>query len=114
MLSKVNVSKVPVNQLNLNSNVFFRTLDAQLRRALADFIQRAGSIVLFMASLLPTLPLYIQDVKQQKQQIGVVDGLFASVYCCLPWWALVDSTTQPKIALLIGTGYSDRNLWDTR
>lgn len=55
----------------------FRTLDAQLRRNLQILF---GAGLLFwssLASLLPTLPLYIEDVGATKQQIGLVMGCFA-------------------------------------
>jgi len=49
----------------------FRTFDAQLRRNLLVLFT-AGLLVFGL--LLPTLPLYIEDVGATKQQIGLVMG----------------------------------------
>ncbi len=81
----------------------FRTFDAQLRRKLL-FLFAAG--LLFwasLASLLPTLPLYIEDVGATKQQIGLVMGCFAIgllVFRSL-LGRLADQHSR-KIVLLIG------------
>lgn len=56
---------------------FFRTLDAQLRRNLLVLFTAGLLFWSSLASLLPTLPLYIEDVGATKQQIGLVMGCFA-------------------------------------
>lgn len=55
----------------------FRTLDTQLRRNLLILFAAGLLFWSSLASLLPTLPLYIEDVGATKQQIGLVMGCFA-------------------------------------
>lgn len=55
----------------------FRTLDAGLRRNLLILFSAGLLFWSSLASLLPTLPLYIEDVGATKQQIGFVMGCFA-------------------------------------
>ena len=55
----------------------FRTLDAPLRRNLLILFAAGLLFWSSLASLLPTLPLYIEDVGATKQQIGLVMGCFA-------------------------------------
>lgn len=55
----------------------FSTFDAQLRRNLLVLFTAGLLFWSSLASLLPTLPLYIEDVGATKQQIGLVMGCFA-------------------------------------
>jgi len=55
----------------------FRTLDAHLQRNLLVLFTAGLLFWSSLASLLPTLPLYIEDVGATKQQIGLVMGCFA-------------------------------------
>lgn len=83
----------------------FHTLDAQLRRNLQILF---GAGLLFwssLASLLPTLPLYIEDVGATRQQIGLVMGCFA--IGLLLFRSLVGRLADQhsrKLVLLIGMG----------
>jgi MFS family permease len=83
-------------------NVFY-TFDSQLRRNLL-FLFTAG--LLFwssMASLLPTLPLYIEDVGASKQQIGIVMGSFAiGLLVCRPYLGRMADERGRKLVLIIG------------
>jgi MFS family permease len=83
----------------------FRTLDAQLRRNLLILFTAGLLFWSSLASLLPTLPLYIEDVGATKQQIGVVMGCFA--IGLLLFRSLVGRLADQhsrKIVLLIGMG----------
>ena len=55
----------------------FRTFDPPLRRNLLILFAAGLLFWSSLASLLPTLPLYIEDVGATKQQIGLVMGCFA-------------------------------------
>jgi MFS family permease len=81
----------------------FYTLDSQLRRNLL-FLFAAG--LLFwssMASLLPTLPLYIEHVGASKQQIGIVMGSFAiGLLLCRPYLGRMADERGRKLVLIIG------------
>nr|WP_275072641.1 MFS transporter [Petrachloros mirabilis] len=56
-----------------------------------------------MASLLPTLPLYIRDVGGTDQQIGVVMGSFAiGMLCFRPWVGRLADQRSRTLVLLIG------------
>lgn len=56
-----------------------------------------------LASLLPTLPLYIQDVGGTEQQIGVVMGSFAiGLLSSRAWLGRLADRRSRKIVLLIG------------
>lgn len=82
---------------------FFRTLETKLRRKLL-FLFAAG--LLFwssLASLLPTLPLYIEDVGATKQQIGFVMGCFAiGLLLFRPFVGRLADQHSRKIVLIIG------------
>lgn len=57
-----------------------------------------------MASLLPTLPLYIDDVGASKQEIGIVMGSFAiGLLLSRPMLGRLADERGRKIVLLIGT-----------
>lgn len=51
--------------------------NAQLRRNLLMLFAAGLLFWSSLASLLPTLPLYIEDIGANKQQIGIVMGSFA-------------------------------------
>lgn len=58
-----------------------------------------------LASLLPTLPLYIEAVGGTKQQIGLVMGCFAiGLLLFRPWLGQVADKRSRKLVLLIGLG----------
>jgi len=83
----------------------FRTLDVQLRRNLLVLFTAGLLFWSSLASLLPTLPLYIEDVGATKQQIGIVMGCFA--IGLLLFRSLVGRLADQhsrKIVLLIGMG----------
>jgi len=83
----------------------FRTLDTQLRRNLLVLFTAGLLFWSSLASLLPTLPLYIEDVGATKQQIGIVMGCFA--IGLLLFRSLVGRLADQhsrKIVLLIGMG----------
>ncbi|MGB3639595.1 MAG: MFS transporter [Rivularia sp. (in: cyanobacteria)] len=79
------------------------SLDSQLRRNLL-FLFAAG--LLFwasLASLLPTLPLYIEDIGASKQQIGLVMGSFAiGLLLFRPLLGQLADKKGRKIVLIIG------------
>jgi MFS family permease len=81
----------------------FSTLEPQARKNLF-FLFVAG--LLFWASLaclLPTLPLYVEDVGGTKQQIGVVIGAFAiGLLLFRPWLGKLSDRRSRKLVLLIG------------
>lgn len=81
----------------------FSTLEPQARKNLF-FLFVAG--LLFwasLASLLPTLPLYVEDVGGTKQQIGVVIGAFAiGLLLFRPWLGKLSDSRSRKLVLLIG------------
>lgn len=58
-----------------------------------------------LASLLPTLPLYIEEVGGTKQQIGLVMGSFAiGLLLFRPWLGQVADKRSRKLVLLVGLG----------
>ncbi|WP_354000906.1 hypothetical protein [Gloeocapsopsis sp. IPPAS B-1203] len=63
----------------------FQTLDPQPRRNLQILFIAGLLFWSSLASLLPTLPLYINDLGGTPQQIGVVMGSFAiGLLICVP------------------------------
>lgn len=83
----------------------FSTLDAQLRRNLQVLFTAGLLFWSSLASLLPTLPLYIEEVGATKQQIGLVMGCFA--IGLLLFRSLLGNLADQhsrKIVLLIGMG----------
>nr|WP_081606215.1 MFS transporter [Richelia intracellularis] len=57
-----------------------------------------------MGSLLPTLPLYMQTVGANRQQIGIVMGCFAiGILLSRRWMGKMSDSYGRKIVLLIGT-----------
>lgn len=82
---------------------FFRTLDAQLRRKLLVLFTAGLLFWSSLASLLPTLPLYIEEVGATRQQIGVVMGCFAiGLLLFRPLVGRLADQHSRKIVLLIG------------
>ncbi len=79
------------------------SLDGQIRRNLL-FLFAAG--LLFwasLASLLPTLPLYVEEIGATKQQIGVVMGSFAiGLLLFRPFLGQLADKRGRKIVLIIG------------
>lgn len=58
-----------------------------------------------LASLLPTLPLYVQDIGGSSQQIGIVMGAFAiGLLLSRAWLGNLADNRSRKIVLLIGMG----------
>lgn len=83
----------------------FRTLDAQLRRKLLVLFTAGLLFWSSLASLLPTLPLYIEEVGATRQQIGVVMGCFAiGLLMFRPLVGRLADQHSRKIVLLIGMG----------
>ncbi len=85
----------------------FSTLEPHRRRSL--LILAAASLLFWsgMGSLLPTLPLYVQHIGGNKQEIGLVIGAFA--LGLLPsriWLGPMADRRGRKMVLLLGTGVS--------
>ncbi|MEB3177804.1 MAG: MFS transporter [Nostocaceae cyanobacterium] len=79
------------------------TLDAKLRRNLLILFTAGLFFWSSVASLLPTLPLYIQHIGATKQQIGVVMGSFAiGLLLFRPRLGRMADRRGRKIVLLIG------------
>lgn len=83
----------------------FLTFDATLRRNLLVLFTAGLLFWSSLASLLPTLPLYIEDVGGTKQQIGLVMGCFAiGLLLFRPWLGQVADKRSRKLVLVIGLG----------
>lgn len=83
----------------------FLTFDASLRRNLVILFTAGLLFWSSLASLLPTLPLYIEYVGGTKQQIGLVMGSFAiGLLLFRPWLGQVADQRSRKLVLLIGLG----------
>lgn len=81
-----------------------RTIDTQLRNNLLVLFAAGLLFWSSLASLLPTLPLYIESVGATKQQIGIVLGSFAiGLLLFRPWLGRLADRRGRKIVLLIGT-----------
>ena len=82
----------------------FNTFDAQLRRNLLILFTAGLLFWSSLSSLLPTLPLYIDDVGASKQEIGLVMGSFAiGLLLSRPMLGRLADERGRKITLLIGT-----------
>ncbi|WP_445628394.1 MFS transporter [Nostoc sp. DSM 114167] len=82
----------------------FNTFDAQLRRNLLILFTAGLLFWSSLSSLLPTLPLYIDDVGASKQEIGLVMGSFAiGLLLSRPMLGRLADERDRKIVLLIGT-----------
>jgi MFS family permease len=79
------------------------TSDSKLRRNLLVLFAAGLLFWSSMASLLPTLPLYIQHVGATKQQVGVTMGSFAiGLLLCRPYLGKLADERGRKIVLIIG------------
>ncbi|MEH1941733.1 MAG: MFS transporter [Nostoc sp.] len=82
----------------------FNTFDAELRRNLLILFTAGLLFWSSMSSLLPTLPLYIDDAGANKQEIGIVMGSFAiGLLLSRPTLGRLADERDRKIVLLIGT-----------
>ncbi|MFM2063416.1 MAG: hypothetical protein RLZZ507_3086 [Cyanobacteriota bacterium] len=81
----------------------FDTFDANLRRNLLILFAAGLLFWSSLASLLPTLPLYIESLGATKQQIGIVMGSFAiGMLVFRPQVGMLADRRGRKIVLLIG------------
>lgn len=81
----------------------FDTFDADLRRNLLILFAAGLLFWSSLASLLPTLPLYIESIGATKQQIGIVMGSFAiGMLLFRPQVGALADSRGRKIVLLIG------------
>lgn len=81
----------------------FWTLEPPSRRNLLALFTAGLLFWSSMASLLPTLPLYIEDVGGTTQQIGIVMGSFAlGLVLCRSWLGRLADRRGRKVVLLIG------------
>ncbi|BAY81898.1 major facilitator superfamily protein [Calothrix parasitica NIES-267] len=79
------------------------SLDSNLRRNLLVLFAAGLSFWASLASLLPTLPLYIEDIGATKQQIGVIMGSFAiGLLLFRPLLGQLADKRGRKIVLIIG------------
>ncbi|HLO88468.1 MAG TPA: MFS transporter [Nostocaceae cyanobacterium] len=77
--------------------------NAQLRRNLLMLFAAGLLFWSSLASLLPTLPLYIEDIGANKQQIGIVMGSFAiGMLVFRPQCGVLADRRGRKFVLLIG------------
>jgi MFS family permease len=82
----------------------FSTFDTELRRNLLILFTAGLLFWSSLSALLPTLPLYIDDVGASKQEIGIVMGSFAiGLLLSRPTLGLLADKRGRKIVLLIGT-----------
>ncbi|QKQ73570.1 MFS transporter [Nostoc sp. TCL240-02] len=80
------------------------TFDTELRRNLLILFTAGLLFWSSLSSLLPTLPLYINDVGASKQEIGIVMGSFAiGLLLSRPTLGRLADERGRKIVLLIGT-----------
>lgn len=81
----------------------FDDLEPKLRRNLLKLFAAGLFFWSSMASLLPTLPLYVEDIGASKQQIGVVMGSFAiGLLLCRPQLGKLADQRSRKLVLIIG------------
>ncbi|MBW4669071.1 MAG: MFS transporter [Cyanomargarita calcarea GSE-NOS-MK-12-04C] len=82
----------------------FHNLDTKVRRNLLVLFTAGLLFWSSLASLLPTLPLYIEDIGATKQQLGFVMGSFAiGLLLFRSFLGRLADTRGRKIVLLIGT-----------
>ncbi|MEH2369727.1 MFS transporter [Nostoc sp.] len=82
----------------------FNTFNAELRHNLLILFTAGLLFWSSISSLLPTLPLYIDDVGASKQEIGLVMGSFAiGLLLSRPMLGRLADERGRKITLLIGT-----------
>ncbi|AFZ03450.1 MFS transporter [Calothrix sp. PCC 6303] len=81
----------------------FNDIDPRLRQNLLTLFTAGLFFWSSMASLLPTLPLYVEDIGASKQQIGVVMGSFAiGLLLCRPQLGQLADKRSRKLVLIIG------------
>ena len=81
----------------------FDQLEPPLRRSLFALFVAGLLFWSSISSLLPTLPLYVQEVVGTKQQIGMVMGSFAiGLLLCRPIFGKLADDRSRKLVLLIG------------
>ncbi|KYC40317.1 MFS transporter [Scytonema hofmannii PCC 7110] len=81
-----------------------RTSDTQLRYNLLVLFAAGLLFWSSMASLLPTLPIYLRQLGTNRQEIGIVMGSFAvGLLLFRPWLGRLADRRGRKIVLLIGT-----------
>lgn len=83
----------------------FSTIDPQQRKNL--LVLFAGGLLFWssQSALLPTLPLYVQDVGGTTQQVGLVVGSFAvGLLLCRPMLGKLADERSRKLVVLIGMG----------
>ncbi len=79
------------------------SLDSKLRRNLLVLFAAGLLFWASLASLLPTLPLHIEDIGASKQQIGIVMGSFAiGLLLFRPFLGQIADKRGRKIVLIIG------------
>ncbi|MBN3963218.1 MFS transporter [Nostoc sp. NMS8] len=82
----------------------FNTFDTELRPSLLVLFTAGLLFWSSISSLLPTLPLYIDEVGASKQEIGLVMGSFAiGLLLSRPTLGRLADERSRKIVLLIGT-----------
>ena len=83
----------------------FRSLEPQQRKNLLALFAAGLLFWASLGSLLPTLPLYVEDVGGTTQQVGVVMGAFAVglLLCRARLGKLADQRSR-KLVVLIGMG----------
>ncbi len=82
----------------------FYTLEPHLRRSLLSLFIAALLFWSSLASTLPILPLYVENVGGTKQQIGLVMGAFAIGLLCSRAWLghMADQQSRQQV-LVVGT-----------
>ncbi len=81
----------------------FSTLEPQPRKNLLVLFAAGLLFWSSLTSLLPTLPLYVEDVGGTKQQIGFVMAAFAiGLLLCRPTLGKLADTRSRKLVVLIG------------
>lgn len=81
----------------------FSTLEPQQRKNLLVLFAAGLLFWSSLTSLLPTLPLYVEDVGGTKQQIGFVMAAFAiGLLLCRPTLGKLADTRSRKLVVLIG------------
>ena len=81
----------------------FRDIEPQLKRSLLTLFTAGFLFWCSLASLLPTLPLYVQSVGGSKQQIGFVMGAFAiGLLLSRPQLGKIADSRGRKQVLLLG------------
>ena len=83
----------------------FRSLEPQQRKNLLALFAAGLLFWASLGSLLPTLPLYVEDVGGTTQQVGVVMGAFAvGLLLCRAWLGKLADERSRKLVVLIGMG----------